>query len=132
MTEENDKIFTDLINKLQKENEKLKEINNINNDEEFIYSYEELQDKVINLQQENERLKEDNLLIKSANKLVSDNLHNYKSRCENTDKIMYEFEEWLKSNFWNDDEGNESYQIEKYTTYYSVYNKLKELKESEK
>ena len=44
--------------------------------------------------------------------------------------IINELEKYLKSNFWNDDEGNESYQIEKYTTYYSVYNKLKELKES--
>ena len=42
------------------------------------------------LQQENEKLKEDNLLIKSANKLVSDNLHNYKSRCEKaTEELTY-------------------------------------------
>lgn len=52
------------------------------------YGYEKSQmkkdilDYITNLQQENERLKEDNLLIKSGNKLVSDKLQDYKSRCE--------------------------------------------------
>lgn len=50
---------------------------------------------------------------------------------ERLNNIINELEKYLKNNFWNDDEGNESYQIEKYTTYYSVYNKLKELKESD-
>lgn len=46
-----------------------------------------LYDYITNLQQENERLKEDNLLIKSANKLVSDNLHIYKSRMDKATQL---------------------------------------------
>lgn len=52
----------------------------------ILYNY------ITNLQQENERLKEDNLLIKSANKLVSDNLHNYKSRCEKANIILHKLD----------------------------------------
>ena len=47
----------------------------------------QLLDYITNLQQENERLKEDNLLIKSANKLVSDNLHIYKSRMDKATQL---------------------------------------------
>lgn len=82
ITIEESKQLLDYIKNLQQENEKLKynargQVNDYFKDK---YADEVL--KNAKLQQENERLKEDNLLIKSSNKLVSDNLHNYKSRCE--------------------------------------------------
>ena len=49
-------LLLDYITNLQEENERLKEITEINNDEEYIYTYEELQDKVLKLQKENKRL----------------------------------------------------------------------------
>lgn len=58
-------------------------------------------------------------------------ISSYRKEQNRLNNIINELEKYLESNFWNDDEGNESYQIEKYTTYYSVYNKLKELKESD-
>lgn len=50
--------------------------------ERYIKSYNGLNTWNKELQQENEKIKVDNLIIKSANKVVSDNLNNYKSRCE--------------------------------------------------
>lgn len=66
---------------LQQENEFLK-LNNPEMNIEHFRIVKENKRKIDNLRKENERLNEDNLLIKSANKLVSDNLHNYKSRCK--------------------------------------------------
>lgn len=107
----------------------------------------DLIDCITNLQQENEKLKYnarsqvndyfkdkyvDEVLKKSE--LVEDFeltcYKNYQLKQENEtlNNIMNDFEDWLKNNFWNDDEGNESYQIEKHTTYYSVYRKLDLLK----
>lgn len=42
-----------------------------------------------NLQQEIQQLKEDNILIKIANKLVSDKLKDYKLRCDKATNYYY-------------------------------------------
>ena len=47
----------DYITSLEQENKRLKEINEINNDEDYIYTYEELQDKILKLQKEYKELK---------------------------------------------------------------------------
>lgn len=74
-------LLYDYITNLQQENEFLK-LNNPEMNIEHFRIVKENKRKIDNLRKENKRLKEDNLLIESANKLVSDNLHNYKSRCE--------------------------------------------------
>lgn len=65
-----------------------------------LFNKEDIQtllDYITNLQQENERLKEDNLLIKNANKLVSDNLHNYKSRCQKANEWIHKHQQIIEN-----------------------------------
>ena len=122
-------LLLDYITNLQQENEKLKynargQVNDYFKDK---YADEVLKNAELTKENEKEKQFIKDCGFQNQQQLVLAYL-DYKSRCENTDKIMYKFEEWLKSNFWNDDEGNESYQIEKYTTFYSVYRKLDLLK----
>ena len=103
-TEEKGKKLINYITNLQEENQKLKEIVGINNDDEFIYSYEELQDKILELQKEynilskkiwgevNDRieLKEENDLLKAKIKCMEEKI-NYKTAYKDESEIYNEF-----------------------------------------
>ena len=83
------KVLLDYITNLQEENERLKEITEINNDEEYIYAYEELQDKVLKLQKENKRL--NNIIEKLGKRLDEDiELNYYKNGVRQYNKTLTE------------------------------------------
>ena len=59
------------------------------NKEEIKISPRQIAKAIDDLLNENEQLQEDNILIKSANKLVSDKLKDYKSRCDKVTNYYY-------------------------------------------